>query len=76
MQLPKVIPLMSSKEKLKCQNVKAVLRYHQPSPNRDIETFAHLMLFSFYPFRIEEYLKLPSITSTYFKNFKNQEFWM
>ena len=67
MQLPKVIPLMSSKEKLKCQNVKAVLRYHQPSPNRDIEKFAHLMLFSFYQFRIEEYLKLPPITGTYFK---------
>ena len=25
------------------------------------------MLFSFYPFRIEEYLKLPPITGTYFK---------
>ena len=67
MQLPKVIPLMSSKEKLKCRNVKAVLRYHQPSPNRDIEKFAHHMLFSLYLFRIEEHLKLPPITGTYFK---------
>ena len=64
---PKVIPLMSSKEKLKCRNVKAVLRYQQPSPNSDIEKFAHHMLFSFFPFRIEEYLKLPPITGTYFK---------
>ena len=53
---PKVIPLMFSKEKLKCRNVK-VLRYHQPSSNRDREN----------SFRIEEYLKLPPITGTYFK---------
>ena len=64
---PKVIPLMSSKEKLKCRNVKAVFRYHQPSPNRDIEKFAHHVLLSFYPFTTEEYLKLPPITGTYFK---------
>ena len=64
---PKAISLMSSKGKLKCRNVKAVLRYHQPSPNRDIEKFAHHMLFSLYLFRIEEHLKLPPITGTYFK---------
>ena len=64
---PKVIPLMSAKEKLKCRNVEAVLRYHQPSPNSDIEKFAHHMLFSFYPSCIEEYLKLPPITGTYFE---------
>ena len=29
---PKIVSLMSSKEKLKCRKVKAVLRYHQPSP--------------------------------------------
>ena len=63
----KVIPLMSSKEKLKSRNVKAFLRYHQPSPNRDIEKFAHDMLFSFYPFCIEEYATLPPITDTYFE---------
>ena len=63
----RVIPLMSSKGKLKCRNVKAVLRYHQPSPNRDMEKFACHMLFSFYPFCIEEYLKLPPINGTYFK---------
>ena len=53
---PKAIPLMFSKVKLKCRNVK-VLRYHQPSSNRDREN----------PFRIEEYLKLPPIAGTYFK---------
>ena len=59
---------MSSTEKLKCRNVKAVLRYHQPSLNRDIEKFAHHMLFSFYPFRIEEYLKQPPIKGIYFEH--------
>ena len=64
---PTMIPLMYSKEKLKCRNVKVVLQYYQPSPNRDIENFAHHMLFSFYPFRIEEYLELPPITGNYFE---------
>ena len=31
---PKIVSLTSSKEKLKCRKVKAVLRYHQPSPIR------------------------------------------
>ena len=71
---PTMIPLMSSKEKLKCRNVKVVLQYNQPIPNRDLEKFAHHMLLSFYPFRIEEYLELPPIQATILKNFKNQEF--
>ena len=73
---PKVIPLMSSKEKLKCRNVKTDLRYHQPSPNRDTKKLVNHMPFSFYPFRTEEYLMLPPITGTILKNFKNQEFWI
>ena len=32
---PKVIPLMPLEEKLKCRNVEADLRYHQPSSNRE-----------------------------------------
>ena len=64
---PKVIPLMTSKEKLKCRNVKKDLRYHQPSPNRDTEKLVNHMPFSFYPFRTEEYLMLPPITGTYFE---------
>ena len=47
--------------------MKAVLRYHQPSPNRDIEMFAHHILLSFYPFCLEAYLNLPPITGTYFE---------
>ena len=62
---PKVIPLMSSNEKLKCRKVRAVLRYHQPSPHKSIEQYAHHLLFAFYPFRKEEELK-SSTTSTYF----------
>ena len=73
---PKVIPLMSSKEKLKCRNVTTDLRYHQPSPNRDTKKLVNHMPFSFYPFRTEEYLMLPPITRTILKNFKNQEFWI
>ena len=64
---PKWIPLIPSKEKLKCRNVKADLRCRQPSPNRNIGKLANHILFSFYPFRIEEYLMLPSITGNYFE---------
>ena len=39
--LIKTIPLMSSKEKLKCRKVKAVLRYHVPNANRNAEEYAH-----------------------------------
>ena len=45
---PKIIPLMSSKEK-------AVLRYHQPSPQKHIEQYSHHLLFAFYPFGHEEH---------------------
>ena len=62
-----VIPLMTSKETVKCQNLKTVLRYHQSIPNRDIEKFVHQMVLSFYPFCIEEYLKLPAFTGSYFE---------
>ena len=49
-QLIRTIPLMSSKEKLKCRKVKAVLRYYVPNANRNAEEYAHNLLFSFYPF--------------------------
>ena len=45
---------MSSKEKLKCRKVKAVLLYHQPNPNNAFETYAYHLRFSFYLFRNEE----------------------
>ena len=48
---------MSSKENLKCQKVKAVLRYHQHSPNKNDEQYPHHLLFVFYTFFHEEELK-------------------
>ena len=62
---PKIVPLMSSKEKLKCRTVKVVLRYHQPIPHKNVEQYAHHLLFAFYPFRKEEELKC-TVTGTYF----------
>ena len=62
---PKVIPLMTCKEKLHCRKVKAVLRYHQPSPTKHIEQYAHHLLFSFYSFRDEEQLKSPPFMDSY-----------
>ena len=64
--LIKTIPLMSSKEKLICRKVKAVLRYHVPNANRNAEEYAHHLLFSFYPFRHEGELKYPLISGIYF----------
>ena len=61
MSFPKVIPLTTIKEKLHCRIVKAVLRYHQPSPSKYIEQYAQ-PLFSFHPFRDEEQLKSPPFT--------------
>ena len=54
---PTSIPLMNSKEKLKCRKVKNVLRYHVPNRHRKPEKYSHHMLFMFYPFRKEEELK-------------------
>ena len=62
---PKEIPLMSSKEKLKCRKVKAVPQYFQPNPNKAFETYAYLLHFSFYPFRNEEELKSPRVSGNY-----------
>ena len=62
---PKVVPLMTFKEKLHCRKAKAVLRYHQSSPTKHIEQHAHRLLLSFYPFRVEEQLKSPPFTSSY-----------
>ena len=50
---PKIIPLMSSKEKMRCRNVKKVLRYHIPNPAVNAEAYAHHLLMLFYPFRKE-----------------------
>ena len=47
---PKIVPLMSSKEKLKCRKVKAVLRYHQPSPHKNVEQYSHHLYLLFIHF--------------------------
>ena len=54
---PSTIPLMNSKEKLKCRQVKAVLQYYIPNRHKYPEKYAHHLLFMFYPFRNEEHLK-------------------
>ena len=53
---PQTTPLMSSKEKLKCRQVKLVLRYHVPNRHKNPEKYAHHVLFMFYPFRVESEL--------------------
>ena len=57
--LPSTLPLMSTKEKLKCRKVRQVLRYRR-APNNDLypEEYAHHILFLFYPFRNEDELLL------------------
>ena len=55
---------MNSKEKLKCRQVKAILRYYVPNRHKYPEKYAHHLLFMFYPFRNEQDLK-SNITGTY-----------
>ena len=61
---PSIIPLMSSKEKLKCRKVKSVLRYHVPNRHKNPEKYAHHILFMFYPFRDESEL-CSTVSGTY-----------
>ena len=60
----KSIPLMSSKEKMKCRTVKKVLRYYTPNPLTHSEAYAHHLLMLFYPFRNENEL-ISETSSTY-----------
>ena len=55
--LVSTITLMISHEKLKCRQVKTVLRYFVPNRHKFPEKYAHHLLFMFYPFRNEEHLK-------------------
>ena len=54
---PKVIPLMSSKDKQQCRKVQFVLRYHVPSKEKYSEKYSYRLLHLFYPFRDEMELK-------------------
>ena len=49
---------MSSNEKLKCRTVRAKLGYHEPNRDKYPEKYTHHLLFTFYPFRNEDNLKL------------------
>lgn len=64
LNLPKSIPLMSSKEKLKRRNKKRVVRYHTPNPVDRAEEYTHHLMMLFYPFRNETDL-LSEIESSY-----------
>jgi len=51
--LPKSVPLMSSKDKLKRRNTKRVVQYHTPNPISKPEEYAHHLMMLFLPFRKE-----------------------
>ena len=53
----KTIPIMSSKEKLKCRKIPLLLQYHVPSKEGYPDEHAHHMLFMYFPFRDEVGLK-------------------
>ena len=72
LQYPKIIPLMSSKERMCCRNVKKVLRYHTPNPAVNAEAYAHHLLILFYPFRKESDL-LCEDNLTYISKLNNEE---
>ena len=62
---PYKVELMTlNNEQLKCRRVRAVLRYHQPNPQKYIEQYSHHLLFTL--FRDETYLKSLPMTGTYF----------
>ena len=69
----KTISLMYSKQKLKRRKVSAVLRNHVPNANRNVEGYAHHILFSFCMFRDEEYLKHPQFSGTYLEKLQQPE---
>ena len=52
----KLVPLMTSKEKLRRRNVKHVVRYHTSNPVSNPEAYAHHLMMLFLPFRQESYL--------------------
>ena len=47
---PPVIPLMSSKDKLKCRKVPATLQFFTPNKNKNLEFYAHHILMLYLPF--------------------------
>ena len=54
---PNVVPLMSSKEKLKCRKTPVVLQYYEPNRHVLPEYCYHHILFMYYPIRRKDELK-------------------
>ena len=67
---PKVIPLMPLEEKLKCRNVEADLRYHQPSSNekRKVCSRYHILLLSILTQTYFEKLQEPGVLDVIKRN--------
>ena len=72
LRLPKSVPLMSSKEKLKRRNKKRIVRYHSPNPVNRAEEYAHHLLMLFLPFRKESDL-LSEVEKSYATKLNNPD---
>ena len=68
---PKLVPLMTSTEKMRCRNVKRIIRYHTPNALISAEAHAHHLLMLFFPFRKES--DLMSLVLKYVKNENRKE---
>ena len=68
-----IVPLMPSKEKLKCRKLGVVLQYYQPNPNKGIEKHDDHLLLSFSPFRDEQELKSESFRGSYFEKLQEPD---
>ena len=63
---PKIIPMMLSKQTLKCRKIPLVLQYHVPNKERYPEEYTNPVLFTCLPFRDEEVLRYNNINSNKF----------
>ena len=59
---PSLIPLMSSKQKLKCRKVLSVIRSHARNRHISPEKYAHRLLMMYYPFRSESELSFSFVS--------------
>ena len=54
--LPKKIKLINTNEHMKCRKIKAVIRYHRPNKQKELEAYFHHLLMLYYPWRDESSL--------------------
>ena len=54
--LPKKIKLINTNEHMKCCKIKAVIRYHRPNKQKELEAYFHHLLMLYYPWRDESSL--------------------